>query len=328
MLLIVTERLDPHTDFLEEELRRRQLEWFRLHLSDFPVLAGGTVGLTSEGDPHGWIELASRRLELSQVTSIWYRRTEAFGIPDLGDAALHRFAAAECLHFMREVWTSLARARWVSTPEAIRAASTKFEQLLRASRYGFRVPQTMITNRREDVLDFVAQLGGAGEVIYKPHTSLIIPVANNGDVGVAYTTPLSAELLERLDEVRLTPGIFQQRIRKKRDLRVTIFDTTAFVVGIESQAHPETVDDWRASSWTGPPPKHVTMQISQSLTDACVSLVRSYGLRFGAIDLIEDSGGNYWFLELNPNGQWAWIERETGLPMRQALVNLLIEEEK
>jgi len=52
--------------------------------------------------------------------------------------------------------------------------------------------------------------------------------------------------------------------------------------------------------------------------------VRLLGLRFAAIDLVLDQTGEYWFLEANPNGQWAWIESRTGLPISSAIVDELL----
>ena len=56
---------------------------------------------------------------------------------------------------------------------------------------------------------------------------------------------------------------------------------------------------------------------------ACVDLTKYYGLEFGAIDLVLTPEGNYVFLEINPNGQWAWIEVLTRLPISDAIANLL-----
>ena len=52
-------------------------------------------------------------------------------------------------------------------------------------------------------------------------------------------------------------------------------------------------------------------------------LVGRLGLNFGAVDLIETPDGELVFLEVNPNGQWLWIERITGAPMCQAMARLL-----
>jgi len=55
-----------------------------------------------------------------------------------------------------------------------------------------------------------------------------------------------------------------------------------------------------------------------------VELVARLGLRFGAIDIIVTPDDRYVFLEINPNGQWLWIEEETGLPIRDAICTELM----
>lgn len=327
MILIVTERLDAHTDFVEQELDKRRLPWQRLHLSDVPARGGGAI-LLEAGEPGcGWIQIRDRRIELSAIQAVWYRRTEAFDLSDIEDKSYRKFAAAECRHFMRELWFSLAHARWVSPPDAIYCASVKLEQLHRAKRHGFRVPRTLVTNDPAAVVKFIVEIGQPEYVIYKPHTSLIVPIGEQGQMGVAYATPLSRQLIERLPEIRLTPGIFQERLFKRRDLRVTVFGQRAFTVAIESQESAETQDDWRSYSWDGRLPRHVPANLDDQIVQSCIDLTASYGLSYSAIDLVEDRQGRFWFLELNPNGQWAWLQHETQLPMREALVDVLVNKE-
>jgi hypothetical protein len=52
-------------------------------------------------------------------------------------------------------------------------------------------------------------------------------------------------------------------------------------------------------------------------------LMEKLSLRFGALDFVVTPEGEWWFLECNPNGQWAWIEDETGMPIAGALANAL-----
>lgn len=48
------------------------------------------------------------------------------------------------------------------------------------------------------------------------------------------------------------------------------------------------------------------------------------GSRFGVLDFLVTPAGEWYFLEINPNGQWAWIEQETGLPISSAIADALI----
>ena len=56
-----------------------------------------------------------------------------------------------------------------------------------------------------------------------------------------------------------------------------------------------------------------------------MALVKALGLCFGAIDLVLTPDGRYVFLEINPSGQWEWIESLTGLPISEALCDLFLQ---
>jgi glutathione synthase/RimK-type ligase-like ATP-grasp enzyme len=56
----------------------------------------------------------------------------------------------------------------------------------------------------------------------------------------------------------------------------------------------------------------------------CVALVGRLGLTYGAIDMIVTPDGRYVFLEINPSGLYQWIEVATGLPITDAICDLLI----
>jgi glutathione synthase/RimK-type ligase-like ATP-grasp enzyme len=111
-------------------------------------------------------------------------------------------------------------------------------------------------------------------------------------------------------------------INKQFDLRVTVVGRNAFAAEIHSQDSEETAVDWRKG--TRPDLVHKEHQPADDVAAKCIEITRSFGLRFSAIDLVLDHEGRYWFLELNPNGQWAWIERRVGLPISSAIAEELI----
>lgn len=64
-------------------------------------------------------------------------------------------------------------------------------------------------------------------------------------------------------------------------------------------------------------------RLSDEVRRRCVSVVRRSGLRFGAIDLVETPEGRVVFLELNPNGQYFWLEHLLDLPISAAIAREL-----
>jgi glutathione synthase/RimK-type ligase-like ATP-grasp enzyme len=115
--------------------------------------------------------------------------------------------------------------------------------------------------------------------------------------------------------------ILQREITKRADVRVTVVGDRVFAAAISSQGSPETEVDWRRGGSGDLPYQAITLP--DSLSALCVQLVNSLDLRFGAIDLVWDEDGVFWFLEVNPNGQWAWIETRTGHPITAAIVDAL-----
>ena len=121
--------------------------------------------------------------------------------------------------------------------------------------------------------------------------------------------------------IKVAPAIFQREISKRSDIRVIVVDDQIFSTRIESQAHADTRVDWRRGARTDL--VHETITLPDDVSLACTEITRSLGLRFAAIDLVEDKSGNFWFLEANPNGQWAWIEQRTGAPISSTIADSL-----
>jgi len=97
--------------------------------------------------------------------------------------------------------------------------------------------------------------------------------------------------------------------------------TTDFATAIWSQEKGDTEVDWRKGSH--PDLEHEAISLPDEVAEQCRELVRRMNLRYGAIDLVCDRDGKLWFLEINPNGQWAWIENQTGYPIATAIVDEL-----
>jgi hypothetical protein len=302
-------------------LDKRGIPWRRINLADFPQRLA--IGYRVDKDQVGSLMTTGGATPLGEIGSIWYRRTAPFDLPSEIKGEDRRFAKAECQSFIRGLWSNLTQGFWVSAPHLIRGASDKAEQLIRARQAGFDVPATIISNDPEQVRDFCSEMQGIQNVVYKPQNSIMF--SRNDVMEVVYTASLDDGHYDRLGEIKNCPGIFQQKLPKRYDIRVTIFGYHLFSVAIYSQDSPGTQIDWRAYSWGGDDdfPRHEPVKLPEGLQKRCLDFVRSYGLEYGAIDFVLTPDGRYVFLELNPNGQWAWIESVTGLPMTNTLVDLL-----
>jgi glutathione synthase/RimK-type ligase-like ATP-grasp enzyme len=124
-----------------------------------------------------------------------------------------------------------------------------------------------------------------------------------------------------LDYVGVCPTLFQQYIAKATELRITVVGNSVFAAEMYTQIDPRTTIDWRRGSPVAVPHRPVTLP--PAVERCCLELVHRLGLTFGAIDMVRTPDGEFVFLEINPNGQWAWIEGLTGLQIAKKIAEVL-----
>ncbi len=185
-----------------------------------------------------------------------------------------------------------------------------------ARRAGLTIPDTIVTNSFEAARSFQTE----GPMVAKPLRHALI---DDGEVGsVVFTSRVSALEVNDACAMRRAPMILQREITKRSDVRVVVVDDHVFGTRIWSQAHDETQVDWRKGVRLDL--DHEVMELPTTIASACIAITRDLGLRFAAIDMVEDGNGRFWFLEANPNGQWAWIEQRTAAPITAAIVDALV----
>ena len=117
----------------------------------------------------------------------------------------------------------------------------------------------------------------------------------------------------------------QEFIDKAYELRITVAGSSAFAVKIDLQANPLTAVDWRNPTFITNI-NYSIVDINDALAEFCLKMAKKLGLQFGAFDFAVDKDGRIIFLEVNPNGQWYWIEERTGLKISNAIARVLLQE--
>ena len=139
-----------------------------------------------------------------------------------------------------------------------------------------------------------------------------------------YTRSIDAEtLLAFRYSIRLAPVLIQKRIQKKAEDRLILISKHDFVWRIDAK-HINDSDvtlDWRVTE----PDQlvHVPDNLPIDYLKKLHQMLDEFGLNFGAFDIIRDEADTLYFIELNPNGQWYWIEILTKMPMVRAMVELI-----
>ncbi len=235
------------------------------------------------------------------------------------DSAVAEWAEMECRSVVRGLYEHIAYDRWISHPFAIERANAKLWQLRVAHELEFTVPPYLLTTNPDEALAFIQHHDHA--VIVKSLARPFVVWPNEAEAQVMYTRLLDRDAENELARVRNSPTFFQKYIVKEVDLRVIVIGEKVFAVEIASAQNSDTMVDFRVIDPFDLP--HRQISLPPPLNDACVALTRRLGLAFGAIDIVRDADGGHHFLEINPNGQWMWLEWMTGVPLRKALCDFL-----
>lgn len=326
-ILIVSNADDIHSDVVESKLKRRGATPFRINLDEFPRDFAFAFGSASAGLSCTISHLPTGdAIALDEVGAVWLRKPAKFSfLSDSLSAQEEAFAHSETEHLLYSLLYSID-AYWISHPLAIRGALWKGEQLKRAAKMGFSVPRSIMTNAPEAVLQFSEEVGG--DLIFKTMSSPSLCAQDVAQGERRYeglpTTRMTAAHMAAIDAVRQVPCLFQEHVVKKHELRVTVIGEKAFAARICSQDDARTQTDYRHFSVEIP---YVYEALAPELEARCVAYVRSYGLEYGAMDLIVTPNDDVVFLENNPAGQFLFVEQLVPeLGMTDALADLLVEQ--
>lgn len=304
MILIITHKEDFTADYIIDILNQRQIDYFRLNCEDI---------LEESIDLRFGQASIAELFNGSDIHSVWYRRTK---LP-----AIETSSKEEQLYLLKEADAFLANlfsiipGKWLSDPAAVHRSENKLLQLRIANELGLLVPETMVTTSKKSLIDF-----------YNSQEKIVIKPLNTGRIDymdgrskMLFSNIVSKEKIDKLNLLKLTPSIFQAYIEKDYELRVTIVGEEIFAAKVLSQSDPDTMVDWRRK-----PLRFFACEFPEKTGSQCKEMMKRLGIAFGAFDFIKTKEDQYYFLEVNPNGQWVWIENDTGLKISEAIINYLV----
>jgi len=319
VLLVVTNKTDLACDYLILRLVERGLRFLRLNTEEFG--SGYFVDITggSGGFDFGILLNDGRVINRADIQAVYFRQPVAPAPPADLPPTDSEFASRECREVLRSVWRLVDANKWLNHPRDMWVASNKVEQLRIAREIGFSIPETVVTTSASSIRGF--NNAQKRNIVCKAVKHGFLHQGNK--VNVASTKRVDQKFLENIEGYASVPMIFQEEIEKEYDVRVTVVGERVFATAIYSQEHAETATDWRLWDVHDIQLRHEAISTPGPIEAACRDITSRFKLRYSAIDLIKCTNGEYYFLEMNPNGQWAWIERMVGYQIRDAIVQEL-----
>ncbi|MGD1319757.1 MvdC/MvdD family ATP grasp protein [Chryseobacterium sp. 2R14A] len=311
MILCITHSQDFYNiDLFFDYLQSKNIAFFRLNSDDLSHqmkinLTDNSFIITDE---------AGNKINSKDIKAVWHRKSWNIAIPEDLD---ENYAAVflneyESLRF--NLFTALEHLPWINPLQAERKIeSNKILQLTLAKKNNLIIPETLFSNDEEAVKEFFHQFC-QGKAIAKLHGT--ISKSMNGQEMIS-TLLFDEDNLEQLSDIAVCPMIFQPYIEKEYELRIVYLNGEFFTGKINNKVHT----DWRISQteffWE---PYELPKNIEENLS----LMMQEMGLVFGAIDMIKSTNGNYYFLEVNPQGEWGMLQKELDFPIAQRIADYLI----
>ncbi len=320
-LLILTLDNDPHADYIYNIIKSKgglvyRLNTNNLHKNYFISFDSNNLEFKIKDSD------SNREIVINNSWNIWNRRLWLPALNEDFDGIKNPSLVELIFNETKKTWDALLmmhKGKVIDNPLSIARGDNKIEQLsfVKNGNYGVEVPETVVSNNPLDVLNFYNK---HKEICFKLHKGVGLKIDDTNYI--VYTNKVKPENLKNISAVRLNPSMFQEYIEKDYELRITVIGNEVIPIAIYSQDSEISKVDFRRYDFEKV--KYEYKKVPDEVSNLCLAMLSHYGLNFGAFDFIKDKKGRYIFLELNPNGQWLWLEQLSGYKISEVLADYLI----
>lgn len=314
MILIISEETDKSTDIVIYWLISKGINFLRLNPSD-RISIRNLQFLNGKVDFDIFTEHTA--ISFSDIDAVFYRR----GFLNIDDIKFHGFDSniKDLEHFLKMEITILtnfihyALERKKSIGNYSKRSINKLETLYLASYYGLKTPATWILSKREELSKLPDQL------ITK---NLFEPISfKSADYSVS--SPTFAVNKEQECSESFLYSLFQSKIEKLFELRIFFFKNMFFAGAMFTQANPKTRVDFRNYD-DEKPTRIIPFELPNYIREKLLSLTAKIGLDTGSIDMIYSTDCDYYFLEINPVGQFGMVSYPCNYHIEKQIAEYLI----
>ncbi|WP_336688244.1 grasp-with-spasm system ATP-grasp peptide maturase [Chryseobacterium bernardetii] len=303
MILILSTPNDDDTNIVMEHLAVLGEKCLRINDLD---LFNGKIKMHYELSPEPKLFVESiyfEKTDLSDVKCVWFRK---FGFFDKFKPNFQGETNIEMLEYLKLEYTTtldlffdfLKEKKWLNHYLNIKKIN-KISALIASQKLGLNIPKTTITNT-------------AG--LLNPNESYITKSIKDGTV-VNVKDKIFFFLTKEVNHKTMAryknffPSLFQEKIEKEYELRIFHLNGVNYPMAIFSQRDAQTGVDYRHYNYSKPN-RMIPYALPQEIDVKICELMKALGLDTGSLDIIKGKDGQYYFLEVNPSGQF----RMTSLP--------------
>jgi glutathione synthase/RimK-type ligase-like ATP-grasp enzyme len=235
---------------------------------------------------------------------VWIRRPEPPCMnPNVAEAD-RKFARGEYHWFSESLMYLLEMlpVRCVNRYSASRMVRNKSVQLLLAHGCGMNVPATLMSNAPLEVRRYLHQQ--SSRAICKAFFPHIWRKEAERAVAVTETFELTEDMLPKDEVLTYAPAIYQELVIKEFDVRMQLLGTAVYSFALHN---PKGSIDWRQDVTQGGV-RVESIATPEAIRQQVLEFARKSGIVFGSFDFAVDREGGWWFLEVNEEGQFLWLD--------------------
>jgi ATP-GRASP peptide maturase of grasp-with-spasm system len=306
MILIFSSAGDLSTDEIQHWLLHYKFKNHRLNEND-------KITELALGINRNILKYNSLTIDLDQIKSVFFRRTGGLNFKlniksDPFNVAYDRYLKDyELKSIFDYLNQKIKKKNYVNSFEDVE--NKKLEYLVKAHELEITVPDWIVSDNWNEINEFIFNYE---VVITKP---LSMPyfnyIENQNLVEIFYSTKVIKKsqldnIKQKIKKIKLLPSFFQQYISKRFEIRVFYFDNKFYSMAIFSQQSKKTKFDYR--NYDRINPNSLTpFKLPKGIESKLKSLINHFDYTSCSIDLIYANDGLFYFLEINPIGQFKWL---------------------
>lgn len=315
MILCITHSKDFYNiDIFFDYLKAKGISYFRLNSDRL----NHSQRISIHEDFFELTDEYGNKLDSKTIQAVWHRKSWRISIPEELDETYAQIFLKEYASLQYNLLTLLEEVPWINPLQnENKIDGNKIHQLKLAKKNNLTVPETIFSNDPEKITGFFHEKCN-GKMIAKLHG--VISKSMGGE-NLLSTQIINENSLENIEDIEYCPMIFQPYIEKEYELRIVYLDGEFFTGKINNSEYT----DWRIANgdyfWSEYLlPEHIRTNLT--------AMMKEIGLYIGAIDMIRGQDGNYYFLEVNPQGEWGMLQKELNFPIAERIADNLIKRMK
>lgn len=272
-----------------------------------------------------------KNINIDSLKSVWFRRyylSLTNGLSNKNSLYNNPFVENQIFNYIigENLYISTYLNKYLFKKKSIGTFNfmglNKLECLEIASSVGLIIPPSILTTSKYHLLNFLSR----NEIIITKSANTLLNIQTEKDNFVSYTSIVSEEQVIKLPD-NFYPSFFQKKINKKIEIRTFFILGLCYSMAIFSQADEQTQIDFRQYNKEKPNrtipfnlPKEIELKIS--------NFMKKVGHNTGSFDFILSNDNKFYFLEMNPIGQFGMVSFPCNYFIEKKIAQLLINDEK